>query len=268
MLLNLYGTHVVYGNTVRDVEAARRSLGTQVPVSPLNAAQLTGQTPFEEVRETLQRLLRPEANFLERLHVVTASSMISHGVDVDRLNVMTVLGVPLTTAEFIQATARVGRAHPGLVYVIHKIGRERDSAVFSQFRPFIEQGDRFVEPIPITRASRRVLELTTSAAIESRRLFVHEPRSAGGRLTTVDLLRKFTTQTGLTAEEEARACAAALGVAEQHHLAFSDVSRQLETYFMRLENPGDGAKWPNQLLARAPMRSLRDVEAQIPVSDD
>lgn len=268
MLLNLYGTHVVYGNTVRDVEAARRSLGTQVPVSPLNAAQLTGQTPFEEVRETLQRLLRPESNFLERLHIVTASSMISHGVDVDRLNVMTVLGVPLTTAEFIQATARVGRAHPGLVYVIHKIGRERDSAVFSQFRPFIEQGDRFVEPIPITRASRRVLELTTSAAIESRRLFVHEPRSAGGRLTTVDLLRKFTTQTGLTAEEEARACAAALGVAEQHHLAFSDVSRQLETYFMRLENPGDGAKWPNQLLARAPMRSLRDVEAQIPVSDD
>jgi LmbE family N-acetylglucosaminyl deacetylase len=87
-------------------------------------------------------------------------------------------------------------------------------------------------------------------------------------LTTVDLRRKFTTQTGLTAEEEARACAAALGVAEQHHLAFSDVSRQLETYFMRLENPGDGAKWPNQLLARAPMRSLRDVEAQIPVSDD
>ncbi|MCJ1678246.1 DEAD/DEAH box helicase [Streptomyces sp. APSN-46.1] len=268
MLLDLYGTHVVYGNTVRDVEAARRSLGTQVPVTPLNAAQLTGQTPFDEVRETLRRLLRPETDFLDRLHVITASSMISHGVDVDRLNVMTVLGVPLTTAEFIQATARVGRAHPGLVYVIHKIGRERDAAVFAHFTPFIEQGDRFVEPIPVTRSSRRVLELTTSAAIEARRLFVHEPRSAGGRLTTVDLLRKYASQTGLSAVEEASACAAALGVDEQHHLAFADVTRQLETYFMRLENPGDGAKWPNQLLARAPMRSLRDVEAQIPVSDD
>ncbi|MFF3257078.1 DEAD/DEAH box helicase [Actinacidiphila glaucinigra] len=268
MLLDLYGTHVVYGNTVRDVEAARRSLGTQVPVTPLNAAQLTGQTPFEEVRETLQRLLRPEPGFNDRLHVVTASSMISHGVDVDRLNVMTVLGVPLTTAEFIQATARVGRSHPGLVYVIHKVGRERDAAVFSHFTPFIEQGDRFVEPIPVTRSSRRVLELTTSAAIEARRLFVHEPRSAWGRLTTVDMLRKYAAQTGLGATEEARACAAALGVEEQHHLAFGDVNRLLETYFMRLENPGDGAKWPQQLLARPPMRSLRDVEAQIPVSDD
>ncbi|MFD0272682.1 helicase C-terminal domain-containing protein [Kitasatospora sp. NPDC127111] len=268
MLLDLYGTHVVYGNTVRDVEAARRSLGTQVPVSPLNTAQLTGQTPFDEVRETLRRLLRPEEDFHDRLHVITASSMISHGVDVDRLNIMTVLGVPLTTAEFIQATARVGRAHPGLVYVIHKIGRERDAAVFSHFIPFIEQGDRFVEPIPVTRSSRRVLELTTSAAIEARRLFVHEPRSAGGRLTTVDLLRKYASQTGLAAGEEARACAVALGLESQHHLAVGDVARQLETYFMRLENPGDGARWPQQLLSRAPMRSLRDVEAQIPVSDD
>ncbi|MGW1588318.1 helicase C-terminal domain-containing protein [Streptomyces sp. NPDC002386] len=268
MLLDMYGTHVVYGNTVRDVEAARRSLGTQVPVNPLNAAQLTGQTPFEEVRETLQRLVRPEDGFLDRLHVLTASSMISHGVDVDRLNIMTVLGVPLTTAEFIQATARVGRTHPGLVYVIHKVGRERDAAVFAHFTPFIEQGDRFVEPIPVTRSSRRVLELTTSAAIEARRLFVHEPRSALGRLTTVELLRKFAAQTDLASGEEARACAAALGVDEQNHLAFDDVHRQLEAYFMRLEDPGYGAKWPNQLLARAPMRSLRDVEAQIPISDD
>ncbi|MFG2695387.1 helicase-related protein [Kitasatospora sp. NPDC048407] len=268
MLLNLYGTHVVYGNTVRDVEGAHRSLGTQVPVALLNVAQLTGQTPFEEVRETLGRLLRPEGDFHDRLHVITASSMISHGVDVDRLNIMTVLGVPLTTAEFIQATARVGRTHPGLVYVIHKIGRERDAAVFSHFTPFIEQGDRFVEPIPVTRSSRRVLELTTSAAIEARRLFVHEPRSAGGRLTTVDLLRKYSSQTGLAAGEEARACAAALGLDEHHHLALGDVVQQLETYFMRLENPGDGARWPHQLLKRSPMRSLRDVEVQIPVSDD
>lgn len=267
-LLDLYGTHVVYGNTVRDVEAARRSLGTQVPVTPLNAAQLTGRTPFDEVRETLRRLLRPEDDFHDRVHVVMASSMISHGVDVDRLNIMTVLGVPLTTAEFIQATARVGRTHPGLVYVIHKIGRERDAAVFSHFVPFIEQGDRFVEPIPVTRSSRRVLELTTGAAIEARRLFVHEPRSASGRLTTVDQLRKYTNQTSLEAGQEARACAAALGLDSEHHLAVGDVGRQLETYFMRLENLGDGAKWPQQLLSRAPMRSLRDVEAQIPVSDD
>ena len=35
--------------------------------------------------------------------------MLSHGVDVSRLNVMVMLGLPLTTAEFIQTSARVGR---------------------------------------------------------------------------------------------------------------------------------------------------------------
>ncbi|QKW33296.1 helicase [Actinomadura sp. NAK00032] len=269
-LLDLYGTNVIYGNTVRDVEAALRSTGTQVPVAPLNVVSLTGQTQFDEVREALERLERPEPEFEKRIHVVTASSMMSHGVDVNRLNIMTVLGVPLTTAEFIQATARVGRAHPGLIYVIHKIGRERDATVFSHFGPFVRQGDRFVEPIPVTRSSRRVLELTAPAAIESRRLFVHEPRSPGRRLTTVDLLRKYFATTGAGAEEEARACAAALGIDEAKHLAFNDVMEHLEAYFARLEDTGFGARFPNELFDRdrRPMLSLRDVEAQVPVSDD
>jgi hypothetical protein len=70
------------------------------------------------------------------------------------------LGLPLTAAEFIQATARIGRTWPGLVVVLHKMALERDASVFRSFAPFVEQGDRFVESIPITRKSRRVLERT------------------------------------------------------------------------------------------------------------
>lgn len=269
-LLNIYGTNVIYGNTVRDVEAAVRSTGTQVPVTPLKTVTLTGQAQFDEVREALDSLERPESDFNERIHVVAASSMMSHGVDISRLNTMSMLGVPLTTAEFIQATARVGRTYPGLVHVIHKIGRERDATVFSHFEPFVRQGDRFVEPIPITRSSRRVLELTTSAAIEARRLFIHEPRSSGQRLTTVDLLRKYVMEMDIRQEDEARSVAVALGISEAKHLAFTDIITYLEAYFTRLEDPGFGAKWPNQLFDRnrKPMLSLRDVEAQVPVSDE
>jgi hypothetical protein len=182
---------------------------------------------------------------------------------------MTVLGVPLTTAEFIQATARVGRTYPGLVYVIHKVGRERDSIVYSHFKAFVEQGDRFVEPIPVTRSSRRVLELTTPAAVEARRLFVHEPKSPKQRLTTVELLREYVNLIGLDPQTETQAVAATLGVRAHEHLLCEDLNADLiQGYFLKLQEYGLGLKWPTDLLQHKPMLSLRDVEAQIPISDD
>jgi hypothetical protein len=86
----------------------------------------------------------------------------------------------------------------------------------------------------------------------------------------VDLLRKYFATIGIGAEEEARACAAALGIDDAKHLAFSDVMEHLEAYFARLEDTGFGARFPNELFDcdRRPMLSLRDVEAQVPVSDD
>ena len=116
-LVSAYGVDVVYGSNLKDVEAVARSFESQIRLERVNAATLTGRTPLDEVRATLARLTDPEPDFYHRIHLVAASSMLSHGVDIDRLNVMVMLGLPLSTAEFIQTTSRVGtypsRPRPG-----------------------------------------------------------------------------------------------------------------------------------------------------------
>jgi hypothetical protein len=268
-LLSFYGTDVVYGSTLRDLDAAMRSAETQVKVDgQLNTAMLTGRTPFEEVRSTLSRLEQCEGEFDERLHIVGASSMMSHGVDIDRLNVMVMLGLPLTTSEFIQTTARVGRRMPGLVYVIAKVARERDAAVFRSFEPFIKQGDRFVEPVPVTRRSRRVLERTLPGIELARLLHVHEPASLRA-LTTVKAFREYCERKGISAETEIPAVVSALGFsAALDERLEDDVQSWLEEYFRNLFDPVGDVRFPRDLCPgeRRPMLSLRDVEEQAPVS--
>ena len=267
-LLSLYGTEVVYGSTLHEVEAAERSLASNSTVGGVNSVQLTGQTDFDEVREILDRLEEPEMDFADRIHVVAASSMLSHGVDVSRLNVMVMLGLPLGTAEFIQTSARVGRRRPGLVHVLHKIGRERDAQTYRQFEQYVRQGDRFVEPIPISRRSRRVLRLTMPGIVEARRLVLQEPRSSGQRLTTIKALREFASGSGITPAGETDAICSLLGFdGPVDELLRDEIRSWLRTWFANLEDPASTAKWPNQLGANQPMTSLRDVEASAPIHD-
>ncbi|REH48434.1 helicase-like protein [Kutzneria buriramensis] len=267
MLISQYGTNVVYGTTLYDVEAAGRSLGSNNTVDGINVEQLTGQTDFDEVRGILERLEHPEDDFDERVHVVAASSMLSHGVDVERLNTMVMLGLPLTTAEFIQTTARVGRRHPGLVYVLHKIGRERDAQTFRHFGPYVRQGDRFVDAIPITRRSRRVLDLTIAGVVAARILMLLEPASRQ-RLSTPSRLRDYARNAGLIPAQEAATVAEVLGLdGAEDTLHKQQILDWLKAWFADLEDPTTKARFISELGPNPPMRSLRDVEATAPIHD-
>lgn len=267
-LVDLYGTNVVYGNTIRDLEASVRSLETQVPVGRLNVATLTGSTPFESVRSALQRLQSPEVDFFDRIHVVAASAMMSHGVDLDRLNVMVMLGQPLATAEFMQISARIGRRWPGLVIVLHRMARERDASLYRTFVPFVEQGDRFVEAIPVTRRSRRVLERTLPGLEMARLLMIHEER-AGSALTTVAKLRAESTKGGFSKDVELDALIEMLGFAGPLDEGLRTTLQEwLDTFFRNLAFPSSTVRFPNDLSPTGrPMLSLRDVEEQSPVHD-
>jgi hypothetical protein len=173
-LIDVYRTSVTYSTSKVDHGKTRRSLDTQVNQSlsadghaPVVVAELTGDTPFDQVRATLDDLTGGG-----RIEAVTATSMVSHGVDVDRLNLMVFNGMPRSMAEYIQASSRVGRRWLGLVFMIFNPIRERDRSHFRYHGKFHEYLDRMVEPVAINRWSRFAADRTVPGVLMGQLLQV------------------------------------------------------------------------------------------------
>jgi len=83
-----------------------------------------------------------------------ATSSVSHGVDIDRLNLMIFNGMPKSISEYIQASSRVGRRVLGLVFIVYNPVRERDRSHFRYHHKFHEYLDRMVAPVAINRWSK------------------------------------------------------------------------------------------------------------------
>jgi hypothetical protein len=81
-------------------------------------------------------------------------------VDVERLGLMLVVGQPKNTAEYIQASSRVGRqaTRPGLVVTLGNWARPRDLAHFEQFRHYHETFYAQVEALSVTPFSATSLD--------------------------------------------------------------------------------------------------------------
>ena len=101
------------------------------------------------------------------LDVLLATNMVSVGVDVTRLSLMVVSGQPKSTAEYIQATSRVGRSQPGLVCTVFNWARPRDLSHYERFEHYHATFYQHVEALAVTPFAPRAVDRGLAALLVS-----------------------------------------------------------------------------------------------------
>lgn len=304
-----YMTLVAYFNTLRELGGAQRLVQEEVsprcnqmsrrrPVGAepgyfadrvlgFDLLELTSRVPTEKVRQTKERLEKAFDSG-KKSDVLLASSMISVGVDIARLGLMVVNGQPRTVSEYIQASSRVGREHPGLVVTMHNVYRARDRSHYERYTAFHESFYRHVEASSVTPFSSRALDrgLAGVSVAMARHL---EGRMTGplgvGRLDEVEglpervaeaLSARASRQGGEVLREAVRArvrtlmsawSAAARRAASEHAtMAYTSWEVKAPQVLLHTATEGLGVEDPEQrrrlAMFRAPT-SMRDVEPAV-----
>ena len=133
------------------------------------SVELTSRVQSSEIPAILQRLFtRYDGSAAsEAVDVCFATNMIQVGLDVPRLSLMTIVGQPKTTSEYIQASSRVGRdiARPGIVVTIYNPFKPRDRSHYEHFRSYHQGIYRHVEPTSVTAFAAPVRERALHALV-------------------------------------------------------------------------------------------------------
>ncbi len=116
-----------------------------------------GKARLRELREAKAKV---PTRARQPYDAILATAMLQVGVDVSRLGLMLMVGQPKNTAEYIQASSRVGRAadRPGLVVTLGNWARPRDLAHYEQFRHYHETFYAQVEALSVTPFSATSIE--------------------------------------------------------------------------------------------------------------
>ncbi|WP_155114460.1 DISARM system helicase DrmA [Bacillus pumilus] len=281
-----YYTMLGYFNTVKELASMVTTFKDEVNsrlnmLDPTNkfehdlaVEELTSRKKAQEIPQLLTQMEKTldEAGVLD---AVLATNMISVGVDVDRLGTMFVQGQPKTTSEYIQATSRVGRKYPGVVFVLLNSLRSRDLSHFERFKAYHQALYRHVETMSVTPFAKGALyKGLTGTFIGFMRQTIMEINAEQSPKKIVQLQNKVDTATvqflervqnanGATIENEVKDLLEWWRELAWKHaedtLAYKE-SKYVKAYLLKNFNEEVNVKD-----ARPAMMSLRNVEAVIEI---
>jgi hypothetical protein len=280
-LLDSYLATVTYFSASRDLSSTRTDLESHVNTEldrlglpPLRLAELSGDTSTDNVTRILEQLEtgQPETSAPD---TVLATSMISHGVDIDRLNCMFFYGMPKQNAEYIQSSSRVGRSHVGLVFVCLKPARERDQSHFAYFDKYHEFLGRLVEPVAINRWSKFSIQRTLPGLFMGVLLQYIANRSGQSnpnRYYMVDFVKQQIADGAIRDVDFLEILRAAYLLDDPSHpgaaLFGAELPARVRQFIDQILGAGGGATFVSEALVPRPMRSLRHVDEQVEIELD
>lgn len=214
----------------------------------IQLSELTSRVENHKIPEALKSLEKGLTSGLTPEDVVLATNMISVGLDVDRLGLMTVMGQPQSSAEYIQATSRVGRRHPGLVVTIFNAARTRDRSHYESFNAYHGALYRAVEATSATPFAARSRDRGLHAMLVSAlRMIAPDLRS------TASLIRD---ESALVDEVISRITERVVDVEPGEAQAAKDELERLLNIWRKAAYADDGL--PYQATKKSPMSLLID----------
>ncbi len=171
-LLRYYSTTLTYvGSKARGLrvrQALDREAGRIRPggARDLSTEFLSGDSSLADIAGTVRKVEAPP-DWAEEGHLdaAVATSVISHGVDVERFNLMVMDGIPEETAAYIQASSRSGRRHVGLVLAVLASYSIRASSIYHRFNEYHAHLDRLVSPVPVNRFAKYAAQRTAPGVL-------------------------------------------------------------------------------------------------------
>ena len=174
--LEAYELTLGYVNQKRDGDGIANRLARQQFGDPGSPEMLEVQVLASEVAtlakiaEVLNRIAwqypnEPDRN--KRLRALVATSIVSHGVDIDALNLMVMNGMTPAVADYVQASSRAGRTHVGLIIVGYDNRRARDRSFYSYFLKYHEFLNRLISPVPVNRFAKFAAERTVPGVMSA-----------------------------------------------------------------------------------------------------